>query len=78
MRLTKSKEDIVNDIRWKTESKLKSDMTYLTMSPHDTLDHFKSNISRIVANAISESFDILLDNIYTNDDFERDLGLKDK
>lgn len=63
MRFKKPKEQVLNDIKWNAFAII-------------TRGNVSSDVADTIANAIEEAFRTLLDNQYTDEDFEKDMNLK--
>ncbi len=76
MHLNKSKSQIVTDIMWRVQSKMTEQLAYLHFSDNTNLSTFKNSVAQAVSMAVADGFRELLHNIYTNEEFEQDLGLR--
>lgn len=74
MMLKKCKEDICWEVRSAVQQQLVSGLTTV-MYQHGRLDDFKAKLMEVIANSVAEGVRVTLNNIYTDNEFERDLGL---
>lgn len=75
MRLSKSKEAIVETVRGSVANYLKYNVSVM-VNDYDNLVTIKSRLSDLVANAVAEGIRVAFENMYTDEDFEKDLTLK--
>lgn len=60
----KHKDEVIEEIYWTISNSLREGLN-LGQQPHEA-----------IASAVAESFKILIDNQYTDEDFEQDITLK--
>ena len=84
MNFKKRKEDIINDVFRRVEDTLHYTMRSHVPYGYENRYHNRrpypedDAMMRAITLAITEGIKIVVDNVYTDDDFEKDLGLRDK
>lgn len=74
MNFKKSKEEVLNEIQARAGAVVYSDFANMNMRV-DT-QSVAYVFQQAIAKAVAEGFRVILENQYTDDDFERDLTLK--
>jgi hypothetical protein len=69
MRFKKTKEDVLNELKWNAKAVISNQFYHQP-------DLSRENLAFVMAMGIEEAFRTLLDNQYTDEDFERDMNLK--
>lgn len=72
MNFKKPKEELLSEIR--NRASYSVSQTVLTLSGHDA----GPVISNAIANAVEQAFRVMIDNVYTDAEFEEDLQLRNK
>ena len=75
MKLKKSREEVLEQIRVNASAMVSSKLYNLNMRVDP--NSFSYQLQDMIASSIAEGFRVLLDNQYTDEDFERDMTLND-
>lgn len=80
MHLKKSKEEILSEARLVAQSYVQNGIANsLHFNGYDSVDNVKRSvitaISHAVGDAVAEGLRVALDNIYMDEEFEKDIGL---
>lgn len=73
MILKKNKEEVLKEIQDRASASISSDLRYLNMSID--MNSVAWGLQNAIAKAVTEGFRTLLENQYTDDDFEKDIDL---
>ena len=74
MRLKKDKEQVLAEIQARAASVISYDLQNMNMKVD--MNSVAWSFQNAIAKAVAEGFRVVLENQYTDDDFERDLTLK--
>ncbi len=76
MILKKQKEEVLNTINANVHSIVYSQLSQLTYNQQVSMQALQQAIQNAISMGVEEGFRTLLENQYTDDDFERDITLK--
>jgi hypothetical protein len=76
MRLKKTKEEVLSEIYSRASGAVSSELYSGSFRMDINTNSITDSIQRAVARAVQDGFRTLLENQYTDDDFEKDLQLK--
>lgn len=76
MRLKKPVDQIYWEINGRAQSQAKSALSALGYG--GPMDQISNTLAQAIATAVAEGFRVMMENQYTDDDFEKDMTLKDR
>lgn len=74
--LTKSKNEIVDSVHWAVKDAIRNHAAIGNAGWAMTENSVMGQLSDLIAVAVETGIRVALDNMYTNEEFERDLDLK--
>lgn len=72
----KEKEVVLEDVKWRVYNRVENMLQNYTYNGQITLDKLMEAIKYSISEGVTEGLNAMLENQYTEDDFERDLTLK--
>jgi hypothetical protein len=70
----------IEDIKWEIQSRAQSQVQYALNVIHGYNSGMQQSIdetlARAIGHAVAEGFKVMMENQYTDEDFEKDIGLK--
>lgn len=77
MRLKQDRYSIIRDLEARVMCQVNNELNALSYNAANiSMNELKARITNAIASGVSEGMKTLLDNLYTDDDFENDLNLK--
>lgn len=77
MMLKKTREEMLNQIQANVHAATYNNLAKLTWSSPVTMHDLQYAIQQAISDGVREGFKVFLDNQYSHEEFEQDIGLKD-
>lgn len=75
MRLKQDKYLIVQEVQSRVESSLKSSLDSYYFNGRKSLEEIQRHLITAISSAVADGVSTAIDNLYTDEDFEKDVGL---
>ena len=76
MMFKKPKEQVLSEIKWRVDSEVHQRLSSYTYNGHLDMNNLQVAIQAAITAGIEESFRVMIENVYTDAEFEEDLTLR--